>query len=334
MDDLLDIRHLHTSFFTPVGEVRAVRDVSFSLRRGEVLGIVGESGSGKSVTMLSILRLLGTSGRVVEGSIRFDGTELAGADDETVVTLRGNRIGMIFQDPMTCLNPVLSVGYQLMEPLIRHRGMTKAQARERAIAMLRQVGIDPAEKRIDQYPHQFSGGQRQRIMIAMALTCDPALLIADEPTTALDVTIQAQILELMKALQARTGTSIILITHDLGVVAGMADRVVVMYGGRIVERGARRDIFYAPGHPYTKGLLHSVPNPDTLVRERLIPIEGQPPDLLSPPPGCPFAARCPETMRVCMTMPPEPTELSEGHITTCWLHARPGAAKTHGGAAS
>jgi oligopeptide transport system ATP-binding protein len=322
MDALLDISHLHTSFFTPVGEVRAVRDVSFSLRRGEVLGIVGESGSGKSVTMLSILRLLGTSGRVVEGSIRFDGTELAGADDETVVNLRGNRIGMIFQDPMTSLNPVLSVGYQLMEPLIRHRGMTKAQARERAIAMLRQVGIDPAEKRIGQYPHQFSGGQRQRIMIAMALTCDPALLIADEPTTALDVTIQAQILELMKALQARTGTSIILITHDLGVVAGMADRVIVMYGGRIVERGTRKDIFYAPGHPYTKGLLHSVPNPDTLVRERLIPIEGQPPDLLNPPPGCPFAARCPETMRVCMSLPPEPTTLSEGHAASCWLHDR------------
>ena len=332
MDTLLEITNLYTSFFTPAGEVRAVRDVSLSLRRGEVLGIVGESGSGKSVTMLSILRLLGTSGRVVGGNIRFDGMELAEADDETVAHLRGNRIGMIFQDPMTSLNPVLSVGYQLMEPLIRHRGMTKTQARERAIEMLRHVGICPAEKRIDQYPHQFSGGQRQRIMIAMAMTCDPALLIADEPTTALDVTIQAQILELMKALQARTGTSIILITHDLGVIAGMADRVVVMYGGRIVERGTRKDIFYAPGHPYTKGLLHSVPNPDTLVRERLVPIEGQPPDLLNPPPGCPFAARCPETMRVCMELPPEPTSLSEGHVATCWLHDRRCARSVAGGA--
>ena len=323
-DTILDVGNLHTSFFTPVGEVKAVGGVSFSLKKGSVLGIVGESGSGKSVTMLSILRLLGTSGRVTKGSIDFDGTDLAEVSEKAMADLRGNRISMIFQDPMTSLNPVLSIGYQLKEPLLRHSRCSSGEALSRSLDMLRKVGIEPAEKRVKQYPHQFSGGQRQRIMIAMALSCRPDLLIADEPTTALDVTVQAQILELMKDLQNQFGTSIILITHDLGVIAGMADRVIVMYGGHVVEEGARRDIFYSSAHPYTKGLLRSVPNPDQLLRQRLIPIEGQPPDLLSPPAGCPYAARCPETMRICMDYEPPMTAVSDGHRSACWLLARNG----------
>lgn len=318
---LLRVEGLRTSFFTPAGEVKAVGGASFDVRRGEVLGIVGESGSGKSVTMLSVLGLLGTSGRVVDGSIRFDGQDLTSMGRRQLEELRGRRISMIFQDPMTSLNPVLSIGFQLEEPLRRHGW--KGDRRARAIEMLRRVGIEPAEERLSQYPYQFSGGQRQRIMIAMSLICDPDLLIADEPTTALDVTVQAQILELMKELQGRSGTSIILITHDLGVIAGMADRVIVMYGGKIVEEGTRRDIFYAPAHPYTRGLLRSIPDPDRLTKERLIPIEGQPPDLLSPPPGCPYAMRCPEAMRVCLAYPPQRAVVSEGHAASCWLMHRP-----------
>jgi oligopeptide transport system ATP-binding protein len=321
-DTILRVDNLRTSFFTPVGEVKAVDGVSFSLKKGTVLGIVGESGSGKSVTMLSILRLLGTSGRVTGGSILFDGAELTKATEKEMSNLRGKRISMIFQDPMTSLNPVLSIGYQLEEPLARHRIGLRAERRTRSIEMLRKVGIEPAEKRFTQYPHQFSGGQRQRVMIAMALSCRPDLLIADEPTTALDVTVQAQILELMKDLQGQFGTSIILITHDLGVIAGIADRVVVMYGGHIAEEGARRDIFYNSGHPYTRGLLRSVPHPEKLTKERLIPIDGQPPDLLNPPKGCAYAARCPETMKICMDYPPPMTEMSEGHRSACWLLGR------------
>jgi oligopeptide transport system ATP-binding protein len=321
-DTILRIDDLHTSFFTPVGEVKAVNGVSFSLKKGTVLGIVGESGSGKSVTMLSVLRLLGTSGRVTQGSIRFDGTELTKISEKEMSNMRGQRISMIFQDPMTSLNPVLSIGYQLQEPLARHRIGRRSERRSRSIEMLRKVGIEPAEQRFTQYPHQFSGGQRQRVMIAMALSCNPDLLIADEPTTALDVTVQAQILELMKDLQKQFGTSIILITHDLGVIAGIADRVVVMYGGHIAEEGSRRDIFYASEHPYTRGLLRSVPHPEKLVKDRLIPIDGQPPDLLSPPKGCAYAARCPETMRICMDYPPPMTEVSEGHRSACWLLER------------
>ena len=316
-DALLSVTNLRTSFFTPAGEVKAVGGVSFDVRRGEVLGVVGESGSGKSVTMLSVLGLLGTSGRVVEGGIRFDGQDLTAMRLRQLEELRGRRISMIFQDPMTSLNPVLCVGYQLEEPLRRHGW--KGDRRARALEMLRRVGIEPAEDRLPQYPFQFSGGQRQRIMIAMALICNPDLLIADEPTTALDVTVQAPILELMKELQGHFGTSIILITHDLGVIAGIADRVLVMYGGKIVEEGTRREIFYEPAHPYTKGLLRSVPNPDNLVRERLIPIEGQPPDLLNPPAGCPYAMRCPDAMRVCLDWPPETSALSETHSAACWL---------------
>lgn len=323
-DAIIEVKNMRTSFFTPVGEVKAVGGVSFSVEKGTILGIVGESGSGKSVSMLSILRLLGTSGRVVGGSIVFDDKDVTNVPEREMSNLRGNRISMIFQDPMTSLNPVLSVGYQLREPLLRHAQCSKDEAYTRALEMLRKVGIEPAEKRIDQYPHQFSGGQRQRIMIAMALSCHPDLLIADEPTTALDVTVQAQILELMKDLQKQFGTSIILITHDLGIIAGMADRVIVMYGGHIVEEGTRRDIFYSSAHPYTKGLLRSVPNPDTLVRERLIPIEGQPPDLLNPPPGCPYASRCEETMRICMEYRPPMTDIADGHRTACWILVRDG----------
>jgi oligopeptide transport system ATP-binding protein len=321
-DTILRIDGLRTSFFTPVGEVKAVNGVSFSLKKGTVLGIVGESGSGKSVAMLSVLRLLGTSGRITGGSIRFDGTELTKASEKEMSNLRGKRISMIFQDPMTSLNPVLSIGRQLQEPLDRHRIGRRSERRSRSVEMLRKVGIEPAEKRFTQYPHQFSGGQRQRVMIAMALSCNPDLLIADEPTTALDVTVQAQILELMKDLQKQSGTSIILITHDLGVIAGIADRVIVMYGGHIAEEGSRRDIFYASEHPYTRGLLRSVPHPEKPVKERLIPIEGQPPDLLNPPRGCAYAARCPETMKICMSYPPPMTEVAEGHRSACWLSER------------
>lgn len=326
-EDLLVVDDLHTSFFTPVGEVKAVGGVSFNLKRGEVLGIVGESGSGKSVTMLSVLHLLGTSGKVVSGSLKFQGQELTELTTSQLTDIRGNKISMIFQDPMTSLNPVLTVGYQLCEPLKRHRHLSDEEATRQAVSMLRRVGIEPAEQRIKQYPHEFSGGQRQRIMIAMSLVCHPELLIADEPTTALDVTVQAQILELMKDLQDQFGTSIILITHDLGVIAGMADRVVVMYGGRIMEEGSRQDIFYRPAHPYTKGMLQSVPNPESLVKTRLIPIEGQPPDLLNPPAGCRYAPRCPLAKGICLNYPPRETVVGEGHRTSCWLVDEEFAAK-------
>ncbi len=318
-ENILTIKDLHTSFFTPAGEVRAVGGVSLTLNRGEVLGIVGESGSGKSVTMLSVLHLLGPSGKVTGGSVNFQGQELTTMNYSQMSDIRANKISMIFQDPMTSLNPVLSIAYQLSEPLIRHKHMSRSAARARVVELLHDVGIEPAEERIRQYPHQFSGGQRQRLMIAMALACDPDLLIADEPTTALDVTVQAQILDLMKELQKKRNTAIILITHDLGVIAGMADRVAVMYSGHIVEEGTRRHIFYNPSHPYTQGLLKSVPNPDNLTKERLIPIKGQPPDLLNPPKGCPYALRCPHAMRICMEYPPQTRAVEEGHSAACWL---------------
>lgn len=318
-ENILKITDLHTSFFTPVGEVKAVSGVSLSVDRGQVLGIVGESGSGKSVTMLSMLKLLGPSGKIVGGSVDFEGMELTNMDLAHMEDIRANKISMIFQDPMTSLNPVLSIAYQLCEPLIRHKKMSRRAAERRAVELLHEVGIEPAEERLKQYPHQFSGGQRQRIMIAMALACNPDLLIADEPTTALDVTVQAQTLELMKDLQKKNNTAIIIITHDLGVIAGMADRVSVMYSGHIVEEGSRRDIFYRPVHPYTQGLLRSVPNPDSLVKERLIPIKGQPPDLLNPPKGCPYALRCDHAMRICMDYPPQMRAIGEGHNASCWL---------------
>ncbi|WP_027308602.1 ABC transporter ATP-binding protein [Caloramator sp. ALD01] len=320
MERLLEIKNLRTSFFTHVGEVQAVRGVSFHLDKGEAIGIVGESGSGKSITMMSVMRLLADNGKIVEGEILFEGRDLAKLPENEMQKVRGNEIGMIFQDPMTSLNPVLTVGDQLMEPLIKHKKMSKEEAFNRAVHMLELVGIPSPKSRMSQYPHEFSGGMRQRVMIAMALACEPKLLIADEPTTALDVTIQAQILELMKDLKQKINTSIILITHDLGVVADLCSRINVMYGGLIAETGSTRDIFYNPKHPYTWGLLNSVPNPKNLVKERLKPIDGQPPDLLKPPAGCPFAPRCQYAMRICMTQRPPLFEIGEGHKAACWLN--------------
>ena len=314
--NILSVKNLEMSFFTSAGEVKAVSDISFDVKKGEILGIVGESGSGKSAAMLSIMGLQGPSGKIKSGSIIFNGHEL---NNFNIKNIRGKNISMIFQDPMTSLNPVLTIGYQLKESLKRHKwnGNIFVQ-QERSIEMLERVGIVPAEQRLKQYPHEFSGGQRQRIMIAMEMICNPELLIADEPTTALDVTVQAQILSLMKELQRENGMSIILITHDLGVIAGYADRVLIMYGGKILEQGTRREIFYKTSHPYTKGLLRSVPNPEK-PKERLIPIEGQPPDLLNPPKGCPYVKRCPNAMKICLEIKPELKILSETHSYSCWL---------------
>lgn len=320
MERLLDVKDLKTSFFTHVGEVKAVGGVTFHLDKGEALGIVGESGSGKSITMMSVMGLLSDNGKVINGEIFFEGKDLAKLNEKEMQKIRGNDIGMIFQDPMTSLNPVLTVGDQLMEGLIKHKKMTKQQAFDKAVQMLSLVGIPSPKNRMKQYPHEFSGGMRQRVMIAMALACEPKLLIADEPTTALDVTIQAQILELMKDLKEKINTSIILITHDLGVVADVCNRINVMYGGVLAETGTTRDIFYMPKHPYTWGLLKSVPNPKNIVKERLIPIDGTPPDLLKPPVGCPFAPRCDYAMKVCLTERPPMFEVGEGHKAACWLN--------------
>ena len=320
MEKLLEIKNLKTSFFTHVGEVQAVGGVSIDLNKGEAIGIVGESGSGKSITMMSLMRLLADNGKIKEGQVIFDGRDLTKLTENEMQNVRGNEIGMIFQDPMTSLNPVLTVGTQIMEPLMKHKKMTKQEAHDKAIQMLNLVGIPSPESRIKQYPHEFSGGMRQRVMIAMALVCEPKLLIADEPTTALDVTIQAQILELMKDLKQKINTSIILITHDLGVVADVCERINVMYGGLIAETGTKQDIFYRPKHPYTWGLLRSIPNPKSAVKERLKPIDGQPPDLLKPPVGCPFGDRCEYAMKVCMQQRPPLFEVGEGHRAACWLN--------------
>lgn len=319
MEKLLEVKNLETSFKTSAGEVHAVRGVSFDLEKGEALGIVGESGCGKSVTMMSIMRLLADNGRLAGGEIVFNGKDISNVKESEMETIRGNDIGMIFQDPMTSLNPVYTIGDQLMEPLLKHRKISKADARKEAINMLGLVGIPSPEKRMKQYPHEFSGGMRQRAMIAMSLICAPKLIIADEPTTALDVTIQAQILDLMKDLKQKLDTAIILITHDLGVVADVCTKINVMYGGIIVETGTTEDIFYRGKHPYTWGLLRSVPNPKEDVKEKLIPIEGQPPDLLNPPVGCPFAARCDYAMKVCLQKQPPLFEVGEKHHTACWL---------------
>ncbi|MBR0150297.1 MAG: ABC transporter ATP-binding protein [Synergistaceae bacterium] len=312
-DEILRVENLRTTFTTSAGEVKAVDGVSFTVKRGEVLGIAGESGSGKSATMLSIMGLLGEAGRAEYGRLDFMGENLT---PESVKSLRGDKIAMVFQDPMTSLNPVLSVGYQLEESLRRHNW--QGNIHERVAEMMTRVGIVPAAERMRHYPHEFSGGQRQRLMIAMSILCGPELLIADEPTTALDVTVQAQILGLLREIRRDSGMSMILITHDLGVIAGEADRVIVMYGGRVMEEGTAREIFGSPMHPYTRGLLRSVPKPDS-PRERLIPIEGQPPDLLNPPEGCPFVKRCNEAMRICLHRKPEALTLSETHKYSCWL---------------
>ena len=296
---LLEVKNLKTSFFTDAGEVKAVNDVSFTLDRGKVLGIVGESGSGKSVTAYSIMQILAATGKIKSGSICLDGQELVGADEKVIKNVRGNKISIIFQDPMTSLNPTYTIGKQLMEPIMLHTGRNKKEAYERAVEMLRLVNINDPEKRMKQYPFEHSGGMRQRIMIAMALACEPDILIADEPTTALDVTIQAQILELMTSLQKELGMAIIMITHDLGVVAQLCDEIIVMYAGSICEQGTADEIFYNPCHEYTKGLLRSIPTLDT-AGKRLQPITGTPIDLLNMPKGCPFAPRCDNAMKICI----------------------------------
>lgn len=318
MDNLLEIKNLKTEFTTYAGKVSALNNINLSIKYGEAVGIVGESGSGKSVTMLSIMKLLSENGRVVDGEIFFNGRNIESISDKEMQSIRGNEIGMIFQDPMTSLNPVFTVGYQLVEAIRKHNKVSKDEAWKKAVELLKLVGIPDPEKRVRQYPHEFSGGMRQRVMIAMALSCEPKLLIADEPTTALDVTVQAQIMELMKELKDKLNTSIILITHDLGLVADICERVFVMYGGLIVENATTDEIFAQPQHPYTKGLLKSIPRAN-MGKERLKPIEGQPPDMLNLPAGCPFLARCPHAMEVCNVMKPPYVEISEGHGAACWL---------------
>ncbi|TRY28069.1 ABC transporter ATP-binding protein [Brevibacillus sp. LEMMJ03] len=320
MERILEVKDLHVSFHTYAGEVKAVRGVNFHVNKGEAVAIVGESGCGKSVTAQTLMKLIPMPpGEIKKGDIIFNGQSIVKKSNKEMEAIRGKEIGMIFQDPMTSLNPTLTVGNQIMEGLIKHQKMTRAAARARAIELLTMVGIPQPEKRVDQYPHEFSGGMRQRAMIAIALACSPKLLIADEPTTALDVTIQAQILDLMKDLQKKTGTSIILITHDLGVVAEMCDRVIVMYAGKVIETGTVDDIFYNPQHPYTKGLLRSVPRLDLKRDEPLTPIFGTPPDLLRPPVGCGFTARCESAMRVCQEYDPELKEISSTQRAACWL---------------
>ncbi|MBK0007516.1 MULTISPECIES: ABC transporter ATP-binding protein [Priestia] len=319
MEKMIEIKNLHVQFSTYGGQVQAVRGVSFDLHKGETLAIVGESGCGKSVTSQSIMRLIPTPpGRITSGSILFKGQDLTKLSEKKMRDIRGADISMIFQDPMTALNPTLRVGEQIAENIMQHENISKEKAKEKAFEMLELVGIPNPKERLKQYPHEFSGGMRQRIVIAMALICNPEVLIADEPTTALDVTIQAQILELFKDIQQKTDVSIVLITHDLGVVAQVADRVAVMYAGKIVEIGTRRDIFYTPQHPYTKGLLRSVPRLD-LYESELVPIAGSPPDLFAPPSGCSFAPRCPYVMEVCDRMYPVSTKLKESHQVHCWL---------------
>ncbi|SDC04243.1 dipeptide transport system ATP-binding protein [Terribacillus halophilus] len=319
MEKILEIKDLHVHFSTYGGTVQAVRGVNLYLNKGETLAIVGESGSGKSVTSNSIMQLIPTpSGKIVQGSIHFKGRDLVQTTKKEMRAIRGVDISMIFQDPMTALNPTLTIGDQLTEGLKQHASISKAKAKEKALEMLRLVGIPNPDSRLKQYPHQFSGGMRQRIVIAMALICEPDLLIADEPTTALDVTIQAQIMELFKEIQEKTGVSIILVTHDLGVVARVADRVAVMYGGKIIETGNKDDIFYHPQHPYTIGLLQSVPRLD-MDDDILQPIDGTPPDLFAPPQGCPFTARCAHAMQVCANVHPFTSHLSDSHQVECWL---------------
>src|SRR6185295_5007960 len=315
--NLLEVKNLRTYFETDDGVVKAVDGISFQLNRGQTLGIVGESGSGKSVTNLSIIRLIPEPpGKIVSGEVIFNGTDLLLVSNEAIRKIRGRRIAMIFQDPMTSLNPFMKISKQLMEMTQLHLGHTKAQARAHAIRMLQTVGIPDAYSRADSYPHEFSGGMRQRVMIAMALSCEPELLIADEPTTALDVTIQAQILELIKTLKRETGTSVILITHDLGVVAGMTDHVIVMYAGKIFEQARTTEIFALPGNPYTKGLLRSVPDP-TAEQGKLYQIPGTPPDVAHLKPGCPFAPRCDRVEEICRREFPPLVQLTADHYSLC-----------------
>ncbi len=325
---MLEVKDLHTSFFTPSGEVRAVNGLSFSLERGKVLGIVGESGSGKSVTAYSILQILSSPGRIVSGSIRLHGEELVGMTEEEIRKIRGNKISIIFQDPMTSLNPTFTIGNQLEEAIRLHTNRNGKEARERAVEMLRLVGISEPEKRIRQYAYELSGGMRQRVMIAMALACEPDILIADEPTTALDVTIQAQILELMLRLQKEMGMAIIMITHDMGVIASICDEVIVMYAGGVCERGTTDAIFYHPMHEYTRGLMRSIPDMSDDDKTPLIPISGTPIDLLHMPPGCPFAPRCDQAMKICLREKPKEYWVGHDHLSACWMNVKDGVCST------
>ncbi|HAL46380.1 MAG: ABC transporter ATP-binding protein [SAR202 cluster bacterium] len=322
MATLLEVSNLTTHFFTPDGVVKAVDGITYEIEEGEVLGVVGESGCGKSVHALSIMRLVANPpGRIVDGQIIFDGEDILKMDDAEMRHIRGNRIAMVFQEPMTSLNPVLTIGRQLTETLELHQEMNKTQARERAAELLQTVGIPDSVRRLNDYPHQFSGGMRQRVMIAMALSCNPRLIIADEPTTALDVTIQAQILELMRDLSTEFGTAMIVITHNLGVVARYATRVVVMYAGKIIEIGSSEDIYHDAKHPYTIALLNSVPRLDTVERVRLDAIEGLPPDLVDLPVGCSFAPRCKFANEKCLQEDPVLEEAAPNHTTACWRHS-------------
>lgn len=319
MSKLLEVDNMQVHIQTQHGAVQAVRGISFFLEEKETLAIVGESGSGKSITVKGVMRLLPTMGKIIEGSVLLEGNDLAKYSERQMQDIRGSDISMIFQDPMTSLNPTMTVGKQIIEVLKEHRrDMSRDQMKARAVELLDLVGINNSEKRYSQYPHQLSGGMRQRVVIAIALACDPKILIADEPTTALDVTIQAQILDLMRELQQKINTAIIIITHNLGVVANIAERVAVMYGGKIVETGDVKELFANPSHPYTKGLLASIPKPHEK-GQKLYSIPGTPPDLMDPPKGCPFAARCPYTLKVCQEYMPEYTEISATHRAACWL---------------
>ncbi len=320
-ETILSVIDLHTSFTTDKGEVKAVNGVSFNLTAGKILGIVGESGSGKSVSAYSIMQILEKNGSIKSGQILYKGEDITKWPESKMRDFRGKRCSIIFQDPMTSLNPVFTIGYQLEEAIKLHTDRRGKEARDRAIEMLELVGVNEPQKRIKQYPFEFSGGMRQRVMIAMALACEPDILIADEPTTALDVTIQAQILELMKDLQAKLGMAIIMVTHDLGVIAQMADEIIVMYGGRVCERGTAEDIFYRPAHEYTKGLLRSIPSVDTM-GQRLEPISGTPINLLNMPKGCAFCPRCDAAMKICLEEQPPETRTVDGHLAACWQAIR------------
>lgn len=321
MKYILEVNDLHTSFFTDSGEVCAVNGISMKLEPGKTLGIVGESGSGKSVTAYSIMQILAETGRITSGEVKYHGDDITKWSEKQMQKFRGAKCSIIFQDPMTSLNPVFTIGSQLEEAILLHTNKNKKEAKARAVEMLTLVGVNEPEKRVKQYPHELSGGMRQRVMIAMALACEPDILIADEPTTALDVTIQAQILELMQDLQKKLGMAIIMVTHDLGVIASMCDEIMVMYGGRICERGTADDIFYRPAHEYTKGLLRSIPKQDNM-NEKLVPIGGTPINLLQMPEGCAFCPRCDAAMKICLKEKPEEYQISDTHLASCWMNVK------------
>ena len=320
-EHLLDVQDLHTSFFTDAGEVQAVNGVNFRLDPGEILGIVGESGSGKSVTAYSIMQILADTGKIVSGKVLYKGQDISSWNERQMQDFRGKCCSIIFQDPMTSLNPVFTIGNQMKESVLLHTEKRGAEADARVVELLELVGINEPKKRVKQYPFELSGGMRQRVMIAMALACEPDILIADEPTTALDVTIQAQILELIQSLQKKLGMAVILVTHDLGVIADMCDNIVVMYGGRICERGTAAEIFYNPKHEYTKGLLRSIPNVSNM-KKKLVPISGTPINMLNMPKGCAFCARCDAAMKICLTEVPEELDINENHRAACWQNVR------------